>query len=58
VALARAHAATQSATAQARVLVAQRLPDLAQALGQRTELKLHHIGGIDSIAGALQALLR
>ena len=58
VALARAHAAAESASAQARVLVAQRLPDLAQALGQRTELKLYHIGGIDGIAGALQALLR
>ena len=58
VALARAHAAAESASAQARVLVAQRLPDLAQALGQRAELKLHHIGGLDSITSALQSLLR
>jgi hypothetical protein len=58
VALARAHAASAAATAQARVLVAQRLPDLAQALGQRAELKLHHIGGLDGIGAALQGLLR
>jgi hypothetical protein len=57
-ALARAQAANETASAQARVLVAQRLPDLAQALGQRTELKLHHIGGLDGIATALNSLLR
>lgn len=58
VALARAHAEMQSSTAQARLTVAQRLPDLAAALGQRADLKLTHIGGLDSIAAALSPLLR
>lgn len=57
VALVHARAQREAAEAQARVLIAEKLPELATAVGQRFgEVKLVQIGGDSSFASIAQAV--